>query len=154
MVLLFFLSPNILSIWGKGYLEIFWKTSNASAFKEILNSTLLSLLCQSNGYPCYKICLFFNFFVCFFGEVALFFFWGMFGFSIFVCLFCFALGLHPQHMEVPRRGVDLELQLQAYITATATWDLSQHANYTTVQGNTRSQPTEWGQGSNPHPHGY
>ena len=28
------------------------------------------------------------------------------------------LGLHLQHMEVPRLGVELELQLLAYITAT------------------------------------
>ena len=34
--------------------------------------------------------------------------------------------LVPQvwHMEVPRLGVKLELQLPAYTTATATWDLS------------------------------
>ena len=30
------------------------------------------------------------------------------------------LGLHPQHMEVPRLGVKLDLQLLAYTTATAT----------------------------------
>ena len=34
---------------------------------------------------------------------------------------CF-LGPHPQHMEVPRLGVESELQLPAYTTATATWD--------------------------------
>ena len=34
------------------------------------------------------------------------------------------LGLHPQHMEVPRLGVNLELQLPAYTTATATQDQS------------------------------
>ena len=33
-------------------------------------------------------------------------------------LFCF-LGLYSQHMEVPRLGVELELQLPAYATATA-----------------------------------
>ena len=42
--------------------------------------------------------------------------------SCFV-LFCF-LGLHLQHMKVPRLGVVSELQLQAYTTATATQDLS------------------------------
>ena len=41
--------------------------------------------------------------------------------SIFI--FCFS-GLHPQHMEVPRLGVQLELQLPAYTTATATLDPS------------------------------
>ena len=41
-------------------------------------------------------------------------------------LYCFVLflGLHPQHMEVPRLGVELELQLPAYTTVTATKDLS------------------------------
>ena len=34
------------------------------------------------------------------------------------------LGLHSQHMEVPRLGVELELQLAAYTTAIATQDLS------------------------------
>ena len=32
------------------------------------------------------------------------------------------LGPHPWHMEVPRLGIDLELQLLAYTTATATQD--------------------------------
>ena len=41
------------------------------------------------------------------------------------------------HMEVPRLGVQSELQLLAYATATAWQD---------------PQPTEWGQGSNPYPH--
>ena len=31
----------------------------------------------------------------------------------FVCFFVF-LGLHPQYMEVPRLGVEWELQLLAY----------------------------------------
>jgi len=43
-----------------------------------------------------------------------FFFFFPFGF----------LGPHPQHMEVPRLGVELELQLLAYTTATATPDPS------------------------------
>ena len=37
--------------------------------------------------------------------------------------FCF-LGLHSQHMEIPRLGVESELQLLAYTIATATQDLS------------------------------
>ena len=41
----------------------------------------------------------------------------------FFFFFCF-LGLYPWHMEVPRLGVKSELQLQAYSTATATWDPS------------------------------
>ena len=38
--------------------------------------------------------------------------------------FFFFLGPHLQHMEVPRLGVEWELQLLAYNTATAMWDLS------------------------------
>ena len=39
--------------------------------------------------------------------------------------FCFCLGgLHLQHMEVPRLGVELELQLLTYTTATVMPDLS------------------------------
>ena len=34
--------------------------------------------------------------------------------------FCF-LGPHPQHIEVPRLGVELELQLPAYTPTTAAW---------------------------------
>ena len=52
-------------------------------------------------------------------------------------LFVF-LGLHPQHMEVPRLGVKLELELPAYTTATASPDPSLVYSYTTAHGNTRS----------------
>ena len=38
--------------------------------------------------------------------------------------FFFFEGLQPWRMEVPRLGVELELQQQAYTTATATWDPS------------------------------
>ena len=38
----------------------------------------------------------------------------------FVLLFFFFLGLHLCHMEVPRLEVQSELQLPAYVTATAT----------------------------------
>ena len=41
----------------------------------------------------------------------------------FLNLFLF-LGPHPQHMEVLRLGVELELQMLAYTTAIATQDLS------------------------------
>ena len=44
---------------------------------------------------------------------------------IFFCVFGF-LGPHPQHMEVPRLGVQLELQLLAYATSTATQDPEPH----------------------------
>ena len=42
--------------------------------------------------------------------------------ELFTIIFFLALCLW--HMEVPRLGVKLELLLQAYITATATWDPS------------------------------
>ena len=38
---------------------------------------------------------------------------------LFICLFIAILGLHLWHMEVARLGVQLELQLPAYTTATA-----------------------------------
>ena len=46
-----------------------------------------------------------------------------FSVCFFVSLFCF-LGPHLVHTEIPRLGVELELQLPAYTTATATWNLS------------------------------
>ena len=42
------------------------------------------------------------------------------GFFFFFFLY---LGLYPQHIEVPRLRVELDLQLPAYTTATATQDL-------------------------------
>ena len=42
--------------------------------------------------------------------------------SFFFLLLFFFIGLHPQHMEVPRLGVKLELRLPAYTRATATVD--------------------------------
>ena len=70
-------------------------------------------------------------------------------------VFCFLfLGLHLQHMEVPRLGIDLELELQAYIRATAMrdpihvwelhWQLGQHGILNPLSE----------EGSNLHPHGY
>ena len=47
--------------------------------------------------------------------------WNKIFFSFFFCLF---LGPHPRHMGVPRLGVELELQLPAHPTATATSDPS------------------------------
>ena len=45
-----------------------------------------------------------------------------FKFGGFFCFFFAFLGPHPQHVEVPRLGVELELQLPVYTTATATPD--------------------------------
>ena len=56
------------------------------------------------------------------------------------CLLLFfspSLELHLWHMEVPRLGIELELQLPAYTTATATPDPSHILTYTTAHGNAR-----------------
>ena len=54
----------------------------------------------------------------------------------FIYLFSFVfLGPHPRHMEVPRLGVQSELQLMAYATATATPDPSHICTYTTAHSN-------------------
>ena len=50
------------------------------------------------------------------------------GFFFFL-LFCF-LGPHLQHMEAPRLGVQLELQLPVYTTATATSGSKPHLQST------------------------
>ena len=45
-------------------------------------------------------------------------------FYFFIFIFFVFLGPHPWHVEVPRQGVESELQLPAYATATAMLDLS------------------------------
>ena len=44
--------------------------------------------------------------------------------KVAIYLFIIFLGPHSRHMEVPRVGVQSELQLMAYATATATLDPS------------------------------
>ena len=56
-----------------------------------------------------------------------------------VLFFFFILGLHPQYMEVPRPGVESQLQLPAYTTATAMPYLS---HVCTAHGNAGSL-THW-----------
>ena len=60
---------------------------------------------------------------------------------LYLFLFCF-LGPNPQHMEVPRLGVELELQLLAYITAIAMRIGAASATYTTAHSSARSS-THW-----------
>ena len=48
--------------------------------------------------------------------------------------FFFFLGPHLWHMEVPRLGVQSELQLPAYTTATATPDMSRICNLYHISG--------------------
>ena len=55
--------------------------------------------------------------------------------------FCFLVFLepHPWHMEIPRLGVQLELQLPAYTTAIEQCQIqATSATYTTAHGNTGS----------------
>ena len=53
------------------------------------------------------------------------FWWPLFFFfSFFFFFFFWLIGPLLWHMEVPGLGIELELQLQAYITATAMWDPS------------------------------
>ena len=50
-------------------------------------------------------------------------------YSYFLCFFFLSfLGLHPQHMEVPRLGVELELSLLVCATVTAMQDPSHVCN--------------------------
>ena len=61
------------------------------------------------------------------------------GISTFFC-FCF-LGPHLRHMEFPRLGVESELQLHVYTTATATPDLSPVCLWPTLQ--LTAMPDPW-----------
>ena len=57
-------------------------------------------------------------------------------------------------MEVPRLGVELELQLPAYTTVTAMPDLSSICNLChSLQQHRILNPPSEAQGLNPHPHG-
>ena len=61
-------------------------------------------------------------------------------FKIF--FFCF-LGLHLWHMEVPRLGIKSELQLLAYTTAIATWDLSHVCDLSHICDLSHSSDQHW-----------
>ena len=58
-----------------------------------------------------------------------------------ILYFIYFLGLHLWHMEVPRLGVQLELQLPANVTA-ITKIQAMSATYTTAHSNTRAL-THW-----------
>ena len=58
--------------------------------------------------------------------------------SFEIIIIFFFLGPHLWHMEVPRLGVELELQLLVYTTATATPNPSHIATYTTAHSNAGS----------------
>ena len=58
---------------------------------------------------------------------------------VVVLFFVFCLiGPYLQNMDVPSLGVESELRLPAYTTATATQELSMSVTYTIAHGNARS----------------
>ena len=59
--------------------------------------------------------------------------WATVDFNLLLLSFFLFLGSYPRHMEVPRQGVKLELQLLAYTTATATSDPSELRLQPTLQ---------------------
>ena len=68
--------------------------------------------------------------------------------------FFFLLGPHLWHMEVPRLGAKSELQLPANLCHSNTgftWHLQPTLP---LMATLDPYPTEWDQGSNPHPHGH
>ena len=77
--------------------------------------------------------------------------------TIFFFSFLGFLGPYVQHMEVFRLGVESQLQLLTYTTATAVQDLSHVCNlhHTSQQCQIPDTlSTEQGQGLNLNPHGY
>jgi len=71
-----------------------------------------------------------------------------FFFFFFFFVFCLFLGLHPRHMEVPRLGVESELLLPAYTTATAMPDPSRifdlhHSSQQHLILNPLSEARDW-----------
>ena len=71
--------------------------------------------------------------------------------NFFFCFFFVILGLLPQHMEVPRLGIKLELQLPTYATATATQNPSHvcDLHHTSWQRQSLNPLSK----ANPQPHG-
>ena len=76
-------------------------------------------------------------------------------FFLSVCLFFAFLGPNLRHMEVPRLGDELELQMPVYTTATETLDPSRICNlHHSSWQHWILEPTEGSQGLNSCPHGY
>ena len=70
---------------------------------------------------------------------------------LFFFFFLVFLGPPLRHMEVPRLGVELELQLLIYATATATGDPSRMQLTPQLIATPDPYPTERAQRSNPRP---
>ena len=125
----------------------------------VLDINLLSDICDVQILYPTLLSYFFDFLIVSLDEQKFLIFMklNVSGFFVFCFLsFLLFLGLLPRHMEVPRLGVELELQPPAYARAIATRDLSCVCNLHTPQlmATPDPQPTEWGQGSNQNPHGY
>ena len=75
--------------------------------------------------------------------------------STFFSFFFFLFRATPVAYGSSKAGVDLELQLPAYTTATATRDQSciYNLHHSSWQPTPDPSPSERGRGSNPHPHG-
>ena len=81
--------------------------------------------------------------------------WHCFSWSVFIVthfIYLVFLGWHPRHIEIPRLGVEWELKLLAYATATAMPDPRQvcDLHYSSWQCWILNRV----QGSKPRPHGY
>ena len=88
--------------------------------------------------------------------IYLLFCWAKFLFFIIYLFIILFLLLEPHlwHMDVPRLGVESELQLLVYATATATQDPKLCLRPTPqLTAMPNPWPTELGQGSNLHPYG-
>ena len=81
---------------------------------------------------------------------------GLFSFETEAEIFFFFFyGPHPRHMEVPRLGVESELQMPAYTVGTAKQDPSHVCDlHHSLLQTPDIQCTERDQGRNPHPHEY
>ena len=89
-------------------------SAKSSSFKSILYLVFKIPLSHSSSFAFLK-----------------FFYFYIFGLFVF-------LGLHPGHMEVPRLGVQSELQPPAYTRATKLGIQTASSTYTTAHGNTGS----------------
>ena len=79
-----------------------------------------------------------------------------YGLGVFFSFFFFSFlffGLNPWHMEIPRLGVDSELQLPAYARDSNVGSEPRLPPIPQLTATPDPWPTERGQGSNPQPHG-
>ena len=92
-------------------MEKIWLLTLKRYYEDWMNSSTYATYTYLSRAVCLSLLLFYHLK---FSQILL---------SHLIFFFCF-LGPHPRHMEVPRLGVESELQLPAYTTATATPDPS------------------------------